>query len=54
MFGIWYLNDPEKWDIYNFSYDRDIEQKAYIYDMGSGDQSTSLRGIGSSLHRTCI
>ena len=28
MFGIWYLNDPEKWDISNFSYDREIEQKA--------------------------
>ena len=28
--------------ISNVSDDRDIKQKAYVYDVGSGDQSTSL------------
>ena len=44
MFGISYSSDPEKNGISNVSDDRDIKQKVYVHDVGSGDQSTSLGG----------
>ena len=34
----------KKWDLYNVSDARDIKQKVYDHDVGSGDQSTSLGG----------
>ena len=49
-----YSNDPGKNGIPNFSEDWDIEQKAYVHDVGLGDQLTSFsRGIESpNMHLT--